>query len=171
MDRERVVVASILRTRGIRGEVVALSQTDIPGRLESLQSASLQLADGTDCPVEIESAWPHKGDWILKFRGVDSIEAAEKFKRADLWVPFESRGELATGDFFESDLLGCALIDAATEARLGTIEGWQRYGGPPLMEVVEAGRERLIPFVAALCEVDLSNRTIRMAVPEGLLDL
>ncbi len=171
MDSGKVVIAEIVRPRGIRGELVAKSQTDVPGRIELLKSATAQLTDGSDVPVEIASAWRHKSDWVLKFAGVDSIDAAERFRGADLWIPFGSRGALAEGDFFRSDLIGCCVLDNATGERLGIVKGWQQYGGSPLMEVKVGEREVLVPFGRAMCSVDLSARTIRVDLPEGLLAL
>ena len=171
MDRERVVVAEILRPRGNRGEVIARSQTDVPGRLEQLKRAHVKLRDGSDVEVEIEEAWAHKGDWVLKFVGVDSINAAERFGGSDLWLDAVDRGTLPEGEFFQSDLVGCAVIDRVSGTRLGLVEGWQQYGGPPLMEVQIEGREVLIPFVSTECQVDLAERTIGIDCPEGLLDL
>jgi 16S rRNA processing protein RimM len=171
MHPERVVIAEILRPRGNRGEVVARSQTDVPGRLEDLKSATAQLPGGSDVPVEIAAAWRHKGDWVLKFAGVDSIDAAERFRGADLWVPFSNRGTLAEGDFFQSDLIGCKVVTSDTGEHVGVVKSWYQYGGPPLMEVSAAGRELLIPFVAALCDVNLAERTIAVDLPQGLLDL
>lgn len=171
MDRERVVVAEILRPRGNRGEVIARSQTDVPGRLEQLKRAQVRLRDGSDVAVEIEEAWEHKGDWVLKFAGVDSINAAERFGGSDLWLTSAERGTLPEGEFFQSDLLGCAIIDASTGKRIGEVEGWRQYGGAPLMELRMEGREVLIPFVRSECQVDLAQRTIVIDCPEGLLDL
>jgi 16S rRNA processing protein RimM len=172
MDLERVVIAEILRPRGNRGEVLAKSQTDVPGRLENLKRAVARLADGSDVPVEIAAAWAHKGDWVLKFVGIDSIDAAERFRRAELWVSLPNRGTLPEGEFFQTDLVGCTVTDAATGRCLGAVAGWQQYGGPPLMEVSVDGREVLIPFVGSICRrIDLAARTITVEVPEGLLDL
>ena len=171
MDRDRVVVAEILRPRGNRGEVAARSLSDVPGRLEQLKSAQVRLRDGSDVAVEIEEAWAHKGDWVLKFVGVDSINAAERFGGSDLWLAAADRGTLPEGEFFQSDLVGCAVVDSASGKQLGVVGGWQQYGGPPLMEVQIDGREVLIPFVSAECQVDLAGRTIGMNCPEGLLDL
>ncbi len=171
MDQERVVVAEILRPRGIRGEVIARSQTDVPGRLEQLKRAHAKLRDGSDVEVEIEEAWTHKGDWVLKFVGVDSINSAERFGGSDLWLAAADRGTLPEGEFFQSDLLGCAVIDNATGQRLGLVDGFQQYGGPPLIELQMDGRQLLIPFVSRECKVDLAERTIGIHCPEGLLDL
>jgi len=171
MHASRVVIAEILRPRGNQGEVLARSQTDVPGRLESLKAAHAQFADGSDIPVAITTAWVHRGDWILKFAGVDSIAAAEQFRGADLWIPAEERATLADGEFYRSDLIGFRVIDRATNTEVGAVTGWQEYGGPPAMEISANGRELLIPFVPEWCEVDLVARIIRVHPPQGLLEL
>jgi len=172
MDLERVVIAEIIRPRGNRGEVLAKSQTDVPGRLENLKSAIARLADGSDVPIEITEAWTHQGDWVFKFAGVDSIDAAERFRRADLWVSLADRGTLPENEFFQADLIGCSVADAATGKCLGAVTAWHQYGGPPLMEVRIDGREVLIPFVSSICRVvDSAARTITVDLPEGLLQL
>lgn len=170
MDPDRVVVAEIVRPRGNQGELVLKSQTDVPGRVEALRMVSARLRDGSDVAIEITSAWRHKGDWVVKLAGIDSIDTAERFRGADLWVPFANRGTLPEGDVFRSDLIGCSVLDSDGNC-LGVVEGWREYGGPALMEVAVNGREVLIPFVSQLCETDLGERTIRVDLPEGLLDL
>ncbi len=171
MNSDKVVVAEILRPRGIRGELLARSQTDIPGRLESLSRAHVRLVDGSDVAVELEQAWQHKDDWVLKFSGVDSIEQADKFRRSELWVPMTERAALPGGEFFQSDLVGLRVFDAATANELGVVEDVQQYGGPPLLSLKYEGREVLIPFVPAICNVDLAAKVIRVTLPDGLLDL
>ncbi len=168
----RIVIAEIFRERGIRGEVTARSQTDVPGRLETLKSAWVLLTDGTDRAVTLEAAWPHKGDWVLKFAGVDSMSDAEQFRGADLWVPFEERAPLPEGEYYESDLAGCAVRTMGTGEWIGTVTGMERYGGPALLEVDRNGRNVLIPFVPSICrKVDLEGREIQVELPEGLLEL
>lgn len=130
------------------------------------------LPDGSELSVNIESAWRHQDLWVLKFAGIDSIDAAERFRGTELRVPATDRGKLPDGEYFQSDLIGCALIDKVSGHALGTVVGWQENGGPLLMEVARDGREVLIPFVTAICqEVDVAARKIVVDVPEGLLDL
>ena len=168
---DRVVVAEIFKPRGVRGELIARSQTDIPGRFETLKNAQAHLTNGQDVPVEIEEAWEHKGDWVLKFAGVDSMDAAAAFRGADLWVPLSERGTLPEGSYFQSDLTGCAVIDRVSGKNLGVVSGWQEFGGPLLMQVLVEGREVLVPFVEPFCQVDLPAREIRVDLPAGLLEL
>ncbi len=62
------------------------------------------------------------------------------------------------GDYFQSDLIGCQVVDFPTGNDLGVVEGWQQFGGPPLMELTVEGREVLIPFVRGdMPEVDLER--------------
>jgi 16S rRNA processing protein RimM len=166
------VVADILRARGNRGEVLADSQTDVPGRLLTLKTANVRLADQTDVEVQIENSWQHGEHWVVKFAGVDSIDDAEKFRGSELWIPREGRGALPEGEYFRSDLLGCLVKDASAGEEIGRVEGFQQYGGPLLLELRVKGREVLIPFVPEICrKVDLQAKTIETSLPEGLLDL
>jgi 16S rRNA processing protein RimM len=167
----KVVVAEILKPRGIRGELLARSQTDIPGRLKTLRHVQAHLRSGEDLTVELERAWQHNDDWVLKFAGVDSIEHADRFRGSELWVPMAERAELPEGEFFESDLVGLSVLDAVTAKELGVVEDVQQYGGPPLLSLKYQGREVLIPFVPQICNVDLPAKVIRVTLPDGLLDL
>lgn len=152
--------------------MLALSQSDVPGRLENLKNANARLADGSVVPVIVESARPHKDFWLLKLAGIDSISGAERFRGAELTVPVEERAKLPDGEYFQSDLIGCEIVERLSGRSLGSVEGWQQYGGAPLMEVQIEGREVLIPFVPAICEkVDLADRKILVDLPEGLLGL
>jgi 16S rRNA processing protein RimM len=171
MDRTRVVLAEIIRPRGTRGELVALSLTDIPGRLEVLGRAQVRLVNGSDREVEISEVWQHKEGWVFKLAGVDSIEAANEFRGSELWVPASERAALPDGDYFQSDLTGCELVDSGSGRVIGVVEGWQQFGGPPLMELTVDGRDTLIPFVSSECQIDLGARVIRMSLPDGILDL
>jgi 16S rRNA processing protein RimM len=171
MDREKVVVAELLRPRGNRGEILARSMTDVPGRLDGLKRANVSLRDGSNIRVDIAEVWTHKGEWVFKFSGVDSIDAAERFRGADLWVSAAERAALPPGEFFRSDLIACRVLNRANGQCIGVLEGWQDYGGPPLMQVAANEREILIPFVPSSCQVDLAARTVHVDVPEGLLDL
>lgn len=171
-NEERVILAEIARPRGNRGEVLARSLTDLPGRLENLKSGWVRFADGSDRRVEFEEVWQHKENWVLKFVGIDSISDAERFSGSELWVPLSERGTPPEGEFFQSDLIGFEVIDEITGRKIGTVRGWQDYNGPLLMEVDAEGREILFPFTEAICvKVDLEARQVLVRPPEGLLEL
>ncbi len=123
-----------------------------------------------ETPLEIERIWRHKDALIFKFAGVDSISAAEAFEGAEVCIPKEERAPLPEGEYYQSDLVGCQVVDAQTGRLIGLVTDWQEYGGPPLLEVRgESGKEVLIPFVKSICtEIDPAARRILVDLPEGL---
>ncbi len=110
----------------------------------------------------------HGDHLIFKFRGVDTISDAEKLAGAEVSIPFEQRGELAEDEVYQSDLVGCEVLDT-TGRSLGVVTEFQETGGTPVLQV---GNDLLIPFAKSICtKVDLENRRITVDLPDGLLDL
>ena len=121
--------------------------------------------------LEVESVWFHKDHVIFKFQGVDSISQAEALVGADVCVPAGERLALPDGEYYQSDLIGFEVVDAGR--LVGKVEGWQEYGGPPLLEIrTPEGKELLIPFAESICRnIDLDARRIDVTLPEGLEEL
>ena len=163
---EWVTVALLGKTRGNRGEVTALPFSSKPERYQQLKEVYLF---GSGERREVESAWFHNGALILKFRGVDTISDAEKLTGAEVRIPISQRAPLDPGEYFESDLIGCDVIDRRTGDSLGRVTAWEDSGGPGLL-VVNGGL--LIPFARAICvEINPAARRIAVDLPEGLRDL
>ena len=161
-----VTVALLGKTRGNRGEITALALSSKPERYQALRGVYLF---GSGQRYEVESAWFHDGTLILKFQGIDSISEAEKLSGAEVRIPESERTPLETGEFFQTDLVGCEVIERQTGASLGRVTDWQDSGGPGLL-VVEGGL--MIPFARSICvEIDPAARRIVVVLPEGLKDL
>jgi 16S rRNA processing protein RimM len=154
----------------------AASLTSGPERFQQVREVWLfgaAAAPGDARPVEIESVWEHRGRLVFKFRGFDSISDAERLTGAEVRMPLEERAPAAEGEYYQSDLVGCELIDRRSGEKIGIVTGWQDNGGPPLLEV-DVGRSgpALVPFARAICTlIDVSGRRILADLPEGLLDL
>lgn len=161
-----VTVALLGKTRGNRGEITALALSSKPERYQSLGEVYL-FGEGER--YQIESAWFHAGTLVLKFRGVDSISDAEKLTGAEVRVPENQRIALEPGEFFESDLVGCDVVERATGASLGRVTKWDDAGGSGLL-IVEGGL--MIPFARSICvDIDPATRRITVELPEGLKDI
>jgi ribosomal 30S subunit maturation factor RimM len=84
-------------------------------------------------------------------------------------IPLAERTRIEPGEFFQSDLVGCEVVDRKTGERVGRVEAWQDGGGSGLL-VVEGGL--LIPFARSICvEIDVQARRIAVDLPEGLREL
>jgi 16S rRNA processing protein RimM len=110
----------------------------------------------------------HGDQLILKFKGVDTISDAEKLAGADVAIPFEQRAALIDDEVYQSDLIGCEVVDT-TGRPLGTVTDFEETGGTPLLQV---GPDLLIPFAKSICvTIDPANKRIVVHLPDGLLDL
>ncbi|MGE5648199.1 MAG: ribosome maturation factor RimM [Acidobacteriota bacterium] len=169
-----VALALLGKTWGRRGELIAVSLTSGPERFDGLEHVYLFGAGDDGRRVELESVWEHRGQLVFKFRGIDSISDAEHLEGAEVRVPRAERAELPEGEYYQSDLVGCEVVERANGERLGTVTALQDSGGPLLLEVAgAAGAEPLlVPFARAICvEIDVAARRIVVDLPEGLKEL
>lgn len=124
-------------------------------------------------PLEVEEVWTHREHAIFKFGGIDSISAAEALVGADVCIRGEERARLPDGEYYQSDLIGCQVVERRNSEMVGVVEAWQEYGGPPLLEVKgKDGKQILIPFAKSICVgIDVAARRIEVDMPEGLDEL
>lgn len=165
----------LARAWGKRGELFAVSLTSGAERFQDLREVYLFGAAGAldeERPFELESVWEHRGGLVFKFRGYDSISQAELLAGAEVRIPREARREPGADEYYQSDLVGCEVIERGSGERLGVVGGWRECGGPPLLEVERQGEPLLIPFARAICvEIDVAGRRIVVDLPEGLKEL
>ena len=145
--------------------------TDFPERFAQRRQLWARPPQGERRELQLEDFWPHKGRVVLKFRGVDSISAAEELAGCEVQIPREQRAPLEPGTSYVSDLVGCMVV--ADNRQLGPIAEVQFGAGEaPLLVVRAAQREFLLPLAAEFIqELDLGKRVVRLQVPEGLLQL
>jgi len=162
-----IALARLGRPRGNRGEITAIGFAGGAERYQCVKIVRLfHPGDPNGRQAEIESAWEHAGRLILKFRGVDSISQAEELSGAEVCIPAADRQTLAAGEVYESNVIGCKVVERATGRDLGLVLALQETGGPALLEL-ESGM--LIPFARAICvEIDTAAKRIVVELPEGL---
>jgi 16S rRNA processing protein RimM len=161
-----VTIAVLGKTRGNRGEITAVSLSSKPERFQTLREVFLF---GSGQRFEVESTWFHMETLVFKFRGVDTISAAELLNGCEVRVPASERVPLDEDEFFESDLIGCDVFDATGGDRLGTVTAWEDAGGHGCLVVDDT---LMIPFVRKICqEIDPARRRIAVELPAGLKDL
>jgi 16S rRNA processing protein RimM len=170
-----VTLARILRARGLRGEVAAEILTDFPERLPNLSEVWLADGRGTPRRTSVQRCWlstARGGQAIFHFAGVDTVEAAEKLRGAEVQVPLDQRTQLGAGQYYVSELIGCEVWEAGATAALGAVADVEFPGGVPLLSVKTSEGEVLVPLAAEFCiRIDVQAKRIEVALPEGLRDL
>jgi 16S rRNA processing protein RimM len=164
-----VAVAVLGKTRGNRGEVTAWPLSDKPERYQTLQQVHLQGGPAQSGPYTVEEIWFHQGILVFKFQGVDTISDAERLNGAEVCVPASERVALDEGEYFQSDLVGCEVVDRSNGQTLGRVTAWEEGAGAGLL-VVDGSW--LIPFARAVCvEIDPAAKRIAVDLPPGLKDV
>jgi 16S rRNA processing protein RimM len=177
-----VLVGTIERPHGLRGEVVVHPLTDfaddrfVPGAALTTAGAG-QAPDGSTV-LRIDDVRWLKDRPLVLFEGVDTVEAAEALRGQRLWIAASARPALGPGVFYETDLVGCRVERvAATAGEAGATVGTvlRVEGGPGAsVLVIEAtqGAEVLVPLADEICRViDPAARRIVIDPPAGLLEL
>lgn len=168
-----ITLARVVKTQGRIGEVAAEVHSDVPDRFAvGMRLSALSKSGDSRRDVQIEDLWPHKGLLVLKFAGIDSISDAEALIGSELQIPRIDRAQLEEGWSYVSDLVGCIVSDQDRE--IGRIEDVQFGAGEaPLLIVAGAdGKKYDLPFAEAYVEgVDLAGKTLRMRLPEGMLEI
>lgn len=169
MNSELVAIAKVVRTRGLRGEVVAELLTDFPERFEGLEGVTAVLADSRR-ELKIEKFFFQKDRIVLKFVGIDSIESGETLRGAEICINEADAVELEEDEYFDWELEGCE-VETVEGERLGPVREVMRTGGTEVLIIDGGEKELMVPFAEAICiEVDVEGKRIVVDPPEGLLE-
>ena len=110
----------------------------------------------------------HKGCLLLKFKGIDDMDAALALKgktaslrRADVSLP--------AGEYFDEELVGLTARDAETGEELGTVDEVLTYPAHKIYTVRGGKDEYLVPAVPAfIAGIDVPGGTVDIHMMEGL---
>jgi 16S rRNA processing protein RimM len=171
-SEELIIVARTVKTRGLKGELVADLLTDFPERFERISLLWGVGPSGEHKKLNLENHWFQNDRVVLKFSGYDDIDSAKTLVGYELGLPESERVQLSAGEFYDWELEGCSV---ATEygSAIGNVREVMRTGGVELLVVEDDNRrEHLIPMAQSIVvEIDLSRRKILIDPPDGLLDL
>jgi len=162
------------------GEIVATHGLDGWLKLNPFNPDSSALSAGMEVCLEksgqqsihqLQSSKPHKRQFLIKLRGVDSIDAAQPLIGSTLLISDEALEPLEPGQYYHYQVIGFAVVDV-NGAPVGTITGTLSTAGGELYVVRGTDKEHLIPAVKEIIEkVDFDARKVIVNPPQGLWDL
>ncbi len=162
-------VGIITSPHGVRGEVKVFPTTDDVNRFKKLKHVILE-PETKNQELNIESVKFYKNMVILKFKEITSMDEAEKYRKMGLYVTRENAVKLNKDEYFIADLMGLQVIDEDGSI-LGNITDVLQTGANDVYVVNDGTREVLIPAIkACILQVDISARTMKVHLLEGLLD-
>ncbi|HSE34339.1 MAG TPA: ribosome maturation factor RimM [Pyrinomonadaceae bacterium] len=172
-EEDLVVVARAVRTRGLKGEIVAELLTDFPERFEKVKTLIAISPGGGYRSVKLEDHWFQKDRVVLKFDGIDTIESARELIDHNLAVPESESVSLPENHYYDWELEGCD-VRTTTKESLGRVKAVMRTGGVEILVVAKEDKTRdyLLPLAESIVvEINPEEKYIVVDPPEGLLDL
>lgn len=169
-----VVVGTIGKAHGLKGEVSLLVRTDIPEeRLVRGAEFDVEGAEGAPARLTLRSTRVQQGRWYAKFAEVHDRTAAEGLRGADLTLELDREEEFDEDPdaWYPEELKGLEV--RTDDGRvLGTVIGLDHYPAQDLLIVrASDARKVMLPFVEELVpEVDLENGVVLADPPGGLFD-
>ena len=171
---DAIVVARLRKAHGLDGEILARIDTGdpdsifVPGREFKIAGSPA----GSPIPnLTLETARPHKGGYLLRFREIGDREAADALRGREITVPADALRPLEENEFFLHDLVG---LEAWREGgdRIGAVNEVYDLGGHIFLGVDVQGHEKLVPFRPEVVgSVDRESGRVWIDPPPGLLEL
>ncbi len=168
-EPEYLVVGSLRRAHGVRGEMVMEVVTDFPERLKP--GTRVFVGPAHEARV-IRSARTHSEGLLIKFRGVDSPEDAARYRNRSVFVTAADRPPLPEGHYYEHQVIGFSVVEDESEEIVGTLRSIMHTGANDIYVVARPdGSEVLLPVIASvILNLDPASRTIRVHLLPGLID-
>jgi 16S rRNA processing protein RimM len=167
---ELVAIGRIVKPQGRHGEVAVESYSDRPDRFPSLRTAYVADPDGRARSVAVSSCWPHKGRFVLKLEGVDTIDEAERYRGLELRIGEEELAPLPAGSYYHHQLRGLQVVDHDGGALGEVVDILTGAGEVPVLVVRGREGETLIPLAETFVKaVDLERGRLVAARPEAVV--
>lgn len=158
-------IGEIVGVFGIKGDLKVRLDTDFPERFAGLKQVCLRPPVGDPVLWDVQGTRLHKGQVLLKLRGVDSIEDAQRLRGAKVQVPRAQAVKLPENSYYATDIVGMDVVTRDGKP-LGMLDKVLPYPAHDLFQVGAA----LIPAVKEIViEVDTANRRIVVDPPVGML--
>ncbi len=163
MKNRFLETGKIVNTHGIAGEVKIVPWADAP---EFLLAFDTLYIDGQ--PVKVASARVHKNSVLVKFQGVNDINAAVKYRDKVVCID-RTDAALEDGAFFLADLMGLEVRDADSGEVLGKIADVLTPPASNVYVVRGGKREHMIPAVEEfVVETNVDEGYLRVRLIEGM---
>lgn len=137
---DKILVGKIVGAQGLRGEVRVQTYTENPNDFKEFKFAGMNL--------KFVRALPNSSVVIMKAESADDRNAAEALRGNELFIDRSALPELASGEFYHTDLIGMSVDD-------NRVVAVHNFGAG---DILELDNGEMISFAGA--KVDLKNKKI-----------
>lgn len=165
--KEFIETGKIVNIHGLRGEVKIMPWSDDP---EFICEFDILYLGKDKKLLQIENARVHKNMVLVKFKGIDTPEAANLLRNNIIYID-RNDVELEEGTYFIQDLIGLKVINADTNEEYGNVMDVFQTGANDVYEVKNGDKIVLIPAIPdVIVNIDIENSVLMIRPLEGLFD-
>lgn len=164
---EPVIVGTVGRPHGLRGEVLVRPRTD---EVDERFAAGQRLRVGEQ-ELEVAGHSWQQGRLVVRFAGIADRSGAETLRGREVWAATASQAK-DEDEFHDLELIGLVVEDP-TGVVLGRILAVQHHPAQDLLVIETDSGERLVPFVAELVPIvdPAAGRVVVNPIPGLLTEL
>lgn len=168
MLKRYLEAGKILRTHGVRGELVLEVWADSP---EFLQKVPRLYFDQGKRDAGLISSRIHKGRLLVRLQGVNTVEEGDVLRGKILYLD-RNDVKLQKGTWFLQDLIGLKAVDDSSGREYGTLREVLPTGANDVYRIVDSqGKEYLFPAVPHMIgKIDPEAGEIRLRPIPGIFD-
>lgn len=168
MKKQYLETGKIVGTHGIKGMTRVQVWADNNEFLSQFKFVYTDK-DGNG-KLEISRVQSHGTVALVAFKGVNTIEQAEKLRGTVIYINRKD-AKLPEGRYFITDLLGCEVFDADTNELLGKITDVSETGANDVWHITRNSKEYLVPAIAdVIVSVDTENEKAVIRPMKGIFD-
>lgn len=169
MKQKYFEIGQIVNTFGIKGMVKVNPFTDDISQFEKIQSILVDKK-GNLIEMQIEEVKYSKNQILLKLKGIETIEEAERYRNCYLKLPREKARKLPEDTYFIADLIGLEVYTEEGKL-LGNVEDIYNLGANDIYVIKDENEKQiLLPATKEVIkQIDLEKEKIIVHLLKGLV--
>jgi 16S rRNA processing protein RimM len=165
-------LGSLVKTHGVKGDFIAIIDSDSPSRYRALRVVYLEVGDVLkEYTVSQISLKPKSNTATVHLVGIEDRTTAEEYLKLRLFLPLDMLPALKGKKFYFHEVIGFNVVDKHRGV-LGPITTVYERSSQPVIECMHEGKQVLFPVHDDLIvKIDRKTQNFHVDLPEGLIDL
>jgi 16S rRNA processing protein RimM len=168
---ENFIIGRILKTHGIRGEVILAPYRIVLDEVLDFDSVMIKTDEGFK-EIVISQMRPHKDRYIVLFEGFNDIDQCQDLIGKEVFADADYLSDDALIFLFLQQTEGIRVEDSEGK-ELGVLTELMETSGHPVFVIETPGKKELmIPAVDEFIEeIDMDDKKLVLNPPEGIFEI
>lgn len=162
-----IEIGQVAKPQGLKGFIKINPFTDDMQKFKNYKRVFIKNTE-----YKIEDLKYNKNQVIIKLKGIDTVEEAEKLRNLYLYIDKSDLAELPEDSYYIVDLIGLEVFNEENNELLGKIEDVFPTGSNDVYVVrSEIGKQILLPAIKdVIKDVNIKDKKMIVKLLKGLED-